>query len=71
MFRQLKKYYFNPSEYFRVNTVYIYNCDRKVYKVEEDGHTAPGVCGNGSVPLGHSGNVVKNSNTHSHTSLKQ
>ena len=24
----------------------------------EDGRTAPGVCGNGSVPLSHSGNVV-------------
>ena len=23
-----------------------------------DGRTAPGVCGNGSVPLSHSGNVV-------------
>ena len=51
--------------------VYIYNCDRKLYKVEEDGRTAPGVCGNSSVPLGHSGNVVTNWNTHSHTSLKQ
>ena len=53
-----KNYYFNPSEIFRVNTVYIYNCDRILYKVEEDGRTAPGVCGNGSAPLGHSRNVV-------------
>ena len=30
----------------------------KHYKHKEDGRTAPGVCGNGSVPLGHSGNVV-------------
>ena len=51
--------------------VYIYNCDWKLYKVEEDGRTAPGVCGNGSVPLAHSRNVVTNWNTHSHTSLKQ
>ena len=29
----------------------------KHYK-QEDGSTAPGVCGNGSVPLSHSGNVV-------------
>ena len=29
----------------------------KHYK-HEDGRTAPGVCGNGSVPLSHSGNVV-------------
>ena len=26
--------------------------------VYKDGRTAPGVCGNGSVPLSHSGNVV-------------
>ena len=30
----------------------------KHYKHNEDGHTAPGVCGNGSIPLSHSGNVV-------------
>ena len=30
----------------------------KHYKHKEDGRTAPGVCGNGSVPLSHSGNVV-------------
>ena len=30
----------------------------KHYKHNEDGCTAPGVCGNGSVPLSHSGNVV-------------
>ena len=30
----------------------------KNYKHNEDGRTAPGVCGNGSVPLSHSGNVV-------------
>ena len=29
----------------------------KHYK-HKDGRTAPGVCGNGSVPLSHSGNVV-------------
>ena len=36
------------------------NCTfaRKHYKHNEDGRTAPGVCGNGSVPLSHSGNVV-------------
>ena len=31
----------------------------KYYKHNEDGRTAPGVCGNGSVPLSHSGNVVQ------------
>ena len=30
----------------------------KHYKHNEDGRTAPGVCGNDSVPLSHSGNVV-------------
>ena len=30
----------------------------KHYKHNEDGRKAPGVCGNGSVPLSHSGNVV-------------
>ena len=30
----------------------------KHYKHNEDGRTAPGVCGNGSVPLSHSGDVV-------------
>ena len=33
-------------------------CMQKHYKQNEDGRTAPGVCGNGSVPLSHSGNVV-------------
>ena len=32
----------------------------------EDGRTAPGVCGNGSVPLSHSGNVVTRIGTHTH-----
>ena len=35
----------------------------KHYKHNEDGRTAPGVCGNGSVALSHSGNW----NTHTHT----
>ena len=30
----------------------------KHYTHNKDGRTAPGVCGNGSVPLSHSGNVV-------------
>ena len=30
----------------------------KHYKHNEDGHTAPGVCGNGSVSLSHSGGAV-------------
>ena len=37
----------------------------KHYK-HEDGRTAPGVCGNGSVPLSHSGNVVTRIGIHTH-----
>ena len=36
----------------------------KHYKHNEEGRTAPGVCGNGSVPLSHSGNVVTRIGTH-------
>ena len=39
----------------------------KHYKHYEDGRTAPGVCGNGSVPLIHSGNVVTSTGIHTHT----
>ena len=35
----------------------------------EDGHTVPGVCGNGSVPLSHSGNVVTRIGIHTHERL--
>ena len=38
----------------------------KYYKHNEDGRTVPGVCGNGSVPLSHSGNVVTRIGLHSH-----
>ena len=38
----------------------------KHYKHDKDGRTAPGVCGNGSVPLSHSGNVVTRIGTHTH-----
>ena len=41
----------------------------KHYKHGEDGRTAPGVCGNGSVPLSHSGNVVTRIGTHTHTHI--
>ena len=30
-----------------------YMCLQTHYKHDEDGHTAPGVCGRGSVPLSH------------------
>ena len=39
----------------------------KHYKHNEDGRTAPGVCGNGSIPLSHSGNVVTRIGIHTHT----
>ena len=39
----------------------------KHYKHNEDGRTAPDVCGNGSVPLSHSGNVVTRLGIHTHT----
>ena len=39
----------------------------KYYKHYKDGRTAPGVCGNGSVPLNHSGNVVTRIGIHTHT----
>ena len=39
----------------------------KHYKHNEDRLTAPGVCGNGSVPLSHSGNVVTRIGLHTHT----
>ena len=39
----------------------------KHYKYNEDGRTAPGVCGNGSVPLSHSGNVVTRIGIHTLT----
>ena len=36
------------------------------YIHDEDGRTAPGVCGNGSVPMSHSGNVVTRIGIHTH-----
>ena len=39
----------------------------KHYKHNEDGRPAPGVCGNGSVPLSHSGNVVTRIENYTHT----
>ena len=41
----------------------------KHYIHNEDGRTAPGVCGNGSVPLSHSGNVVTRIGIHTHTHI--
>ena len=44
----------------------IVHVNAKHYKHNEDGRTAPGVCGNGFVPLSHSGNVVTRIGTHTH-----
>ena len=38
----------------------------KHYKHIADGRMVPGVCGNDSVPLSHSGNVVTRTETHTH-----
>ena len=46
------------------NTVHVH---AKHYKHNEDGRTAPGVCGNGSIPLSHSGNVFTRIGIHTHT----
>ena len=43
----------------------------KHYKHNEDGGTAPGVCGNGFVPLSHSGNVVTRTGIHTYTHIKR
>ena len=39
----------------------------KYYKHNEDERTAPGVCGNGSVPLSHSENLFTRIGIHTHT----
>ena len=41
----------------------------KHYKHNEDGRTAPGVCGNGSVLLSHSGNIVTRIGIHTHVAF--
>ena len=41
----------------------------KHYKHNEDRSTAPGVCGNGSVPLSHSGNVGTRIGIHTYIQL--
>ena len=43
----------------------------KHFKHNEDGHTAPGVCGNGSGPLSHSENVVTRIDIHIHTFVRE
>ena len=41
-----------------IKSAKLYLCTQKHYKHNADGRTAPGVCGNCSVPLSHSGNVI-------------
>ena len=41
------------------------------YKHNEDGRTVPGVCGNGSVPLSHSENVVTRTGIHTYPLAEQ
>ena len=48
-----------------------YKQNEKYYKQNEDGRTAPGVCGNGSVPLSHSGNVVTRIGIHTNTFVRR
>ena len=48
----------------------LYMCMQKHYKYNEDIRTAPSACGNGSVPLSHSGNVVTRIGIHTHTHIK-
>ena len=46
-------------------------CMQNTTTHNEDGRTAPGVCGNGSVPLSHLGNVVTRIGIHTHTHFEK
>ena len=49
----------------------LYMCMQTHYKHNEDGRTAPGVCGHGSVPLSHGGERrYENWITHNYTEIK-
>ena len=52
------------STYQTGKTVHVHT---KHYTYNEDGRMAPGVCGNGSVLLSHSGNVLTRIGIHTHT----
>ena len=49
----------------------MYMCMQTHYKHDEDGRTAPGVGGHGSVPLSHSGNVVTWIGLHTQSTSEQ
>ena len=51
----------------KVNHLKILNKENIILAYQRDGHTVPGVCGNGSVPLSHSGNIVTRFGIHTHT----
>ena len=52
------------------NSAKLYICMQTHYKHDEDGRTAPGVCGHGSVPLSHSRNVLTRIGLHTlHTRI--
>ena len=44
----------------------LYICTQIHYKHDEDGRTTPDVCGHGSIPLSHSGNVVTRTGLHTY-----
>ena len=50
----------------------LYMCTQTHYKHDEDGRTAPGLWGHGSVPLSQTGNIVTRIglNTHTNKSMK-
>ena len=52
--------------YQTAKTVHVH---AKHYKHNEDGRMARGVCGNGSVPLSHSGNIVTRIGIHTYIHL--
>ena len=47
----------------------LYMCMQKHYKHNEDRQMASGVCGNGSVPLSHFGNVVTRNGIYTYISV--
>ena len=52
--------------YQKGKTVHVH---AKHYKHNEEGRKVPGVCGNGSIPLSHSGNVVTRNGIHTNPSI--
>ena len=49
-----------------IKSAKLYICMQKHYKHNDDGRTALDVCGNGYVPLSHSGNLVTRIGIHTH-----